>query len=40
MRRRVSKPCGECGKEFEGFVHTQYCCGACKQRAYRERKKA
>jgi NADH pyrophosphatase NudC (nudix superfamily) len=34
--------CNECGKEFEPVRKTQakYCSNACRQKAYRKRKKA
>lgn len=38
-RRVVGHVCAWCGREFEGMVHARYCCQACTQAAYRERKR-
>lgn len=39
-RRVVGRVCGHCGKEFQGMLHAEYCSRACKQAAYRERKRS
>jgi hypothetical protein len=38
MRKIVIKPCGQCGKEFQGYAKGKWCSETCKQRAKRERK--
>ena len=38
LRRLVQRRCPVCGTAFEGAVHKRYCSGACRQRAYRERR--
>jgi predicted nucleic acid-binding Zn-ribbon protein len=36
----VTKICVQCGDEYEaGSLRSRYCSPACKQKAYRERKK-
>jgi hypothetical protein len=38
QRKRVSKACVVCGREFVGFTKSRFCSNACKVREYRERK--
>jgi hypothetical protein len=37
--REVKRTCSNCGTRFHGASHARYCSGACKQAAYRDRKR-
>lgn len=36
---QVERTCAHCGRKFTGALRARYCSAACKQAAYRERKK-
>ena len=40
LRKKVKKTCKleECAVEFTGYNNKDYCCNACKLKAYRARK--
>lgn len=40
FRQIVPKVCPQCGREFEGFVHSIYCRPACGCAAYWDRNRA
>jgi hypothetical protein len=40
LRKRSRRPCAVCGQTMTATVRRRYCSAACKQRRYRERKKA
>lgn len=39
-RRRKTKNCAVCGKEFAGYSASRYCSNACRERAKAEKKAA
>mgnify|MGYP001583050503 CR=1 FL=1 len=39
MRRIYNRECARCGERFAGIVSRIYCSGACRAKAWRERRK-
>jgi hypothetical protein len=40
MKIKTKHVCQFCGRGFEASPKAKYCCGACKQAAYRKRKES
>jgi hypothetical protein len=37
--KATAKRCMQCGRHFEGEGRARYCCNACRQAGYRDRKR-